>query len=98
VAGQPLSALPLEEVVVQWYPPGLACMEGAGSRRPSFLFVFGGRGGTLVPSLYVFGGSGGGAFSPSCCITQKSLTSWGGRGYPHLRTAVEGLEEGDLQC
>ena len=29
-------------------------------------------------------------------VTQQYLTSWGGRGYPHLRTAVEGLEEGDL--
>ena len=76
--------------------PSWFALEGAGSRGPSFLFVFEGHGGTLVPSLYVLGGRGKEhSYYP---VVTQSLTSWGRRGYPHLRTAVEGLEEGDLQC
>ena len=31
-------------------------------------------------------------------VTLHSQTVSGARGHPYLRTAVEGLEEGDLQC
>ena len=96
MAGQPPFALPLEEVVVKWHPPGLPWRVLVVGDLPSCLS----SGGMVVPQCHPCMSleAVGEEHSHHLVVTQKSLTSWGGRGYPHLRTAVEGLEEGDLQC